>query len=101
MIQATVIFFDRNSGEGMVKDSAGNIAELYACNIPGKRTWYANTACMYYNKGDVIEVTQDDNGFVIPLTPGIFDAAKWNSLDQSRIAFKCDDSGKATNGLFA
>ncbi len=33
-------------------------------------------------------------------SPGIFDEDKWNSLDQNSLAFRCDDSGKALNGLF-
>jgi hypothetical protein len=85
----------------MIADSKGKTAFIYACNIPGKKTWYPETACMYFNEGQEIEVIQDANGFIIPQTPGIFDESKWNGLDQSRLAFKCDENGKATTGLFA
>jgi hypothetical protein len=101
MINVKVIWFNRKSGEGMVKDSAGHTAMFYACNIPGKKTWFPETACMYFNEDQEIEVIQDENGFILPQTPGIFDEAKWNSLDQSRLAFKCDENGKAITGLFA
>lgn len=91
----------QKSGEGMIKDNAGNVVEIYACNIPGKKTWYAQTACVYYEKDQEIEVEQDDNsGLILGITPGIFDETKWNSLDQTRLAFKCDNKGKAITGLF-
>lgn len=78
---------------------------IYACNIVGKRTWYPETACVYYNKGETVDVELDVfHGFklfVKGITPGHFDEQRWNSLDQSRLAFKCDEHGNAINGLFA
>lgn len=102
-IECYVISFDRNRGEGMIRAVYGNglnWGTIYACNIPGKKTWYPETACVYYGVGQVIEVCVDDN-FNIPVTRGEFDAEKWAGLDQSRLAFKCNDDGKAINGLFA
>lgn len=98
--KAKVLSFNKSSGEGLVKlvDFSG-VYDIYACNIPGKRTWYANTACMYYDEGQTIEVEATDEGLLKCLTPGIFDKEKWDSLDHSRLAFKCDENGDAVNGL--
>lgn len=101
MIECVVLWFNRQSGEGWVQsleDRSGNY--IYACNIKGKRTWYESTACVYYAEGEIVNIEVDENGFLIGHTPGIFDSEKWNKLDQSRLAFKCDEQGKAINGLF-
>ena len=101
-IECVVIYFNRCSGEGTVRAIAdGSTAEIYACNIKGKKTWYPETACVYYCEGQVVQVHQDDNKFILGITPGEFDAEKWASLDQDRLAFKCNDEGEAINGLFA
>lgn len=100
-MKAVVLYFNRNSGEGMVQglDDCQGTAMVYACNIPGKKTWYPETACVFYVEGQIIDFEMNDH-FVVPVTPGIFDEEKWNSLDHDRLAFKCDENGKATNGLF-
>lgn len=102
--KATVRWFNRSSGEGMVRivdeDGEMHTAVLYACNIPGKKTWFENTACVYYEEGQEIEV-YISHGMVVGITPGIPDTKKWNSLDHSRLAFVCNDAGEAINGLFA
>jgi len=100
-----VLWFDNNSGEGMVQ--IGELtSDIYACNIAGKKTWYPETACVYYEKGQTIKVKLSFHGymsqvFVIGLTPGYLDAEGWSNQDQDRLAFKCDEEGNATNGLFA
>lgn len=102
-MKAVVLFFDRSRGEGMIKglDGCSGIREIYACNIPGKKTWYPETACVFYIEGEIIDITVTNEGrFIVPTTPGIFDKEKWNKLDQTKLAFKCDDSGKAINGFF-
>lgn len=81
-------------------DGCRGFREIYACNIPGKKTWFAETACVFYVEGQIIDFDIKEGGFIVPTTPGIFDAEKWNSLDQDRLAFKCDENGKAINGLF-
>ena len=100
-MRVTVCWFDKKSGTGWVRAGDGSSAPIYACNIKGKRTWYAETACVYYSDGQEVEIEQDENGFVIGVTPGTLDQDKWNSLDQARLAFRCDDTGKAVNGLFS
>lgn len=100
--KAKVLYFDRLSGEGMIQ-AENQVFVLYACNIEGKKTWYPETACVYYVKDQEIDVELKwDNYacFAIGLTQGTVDQEKWNRLDQSRLAFKCDESGKAVNGLF-
>lgn len=81
-----------------------HLQPLYACNIQGKKTWYPETACVYYKTGQVIDVElkvfHGFTLFVCGLTPGHFDRAHWERLDQSKLAFKCDENGKALNGLF-
>lgn len=99
-MKAKVICFSRSSGEGLLRPEGGGALVLYACNIPGKKTWYPETACMYYEEGQEIEVTIDEYGFVIPITPGIFDKAKWDSLDHDQLAFKCDETDDIVTGLF-
>lgn len=102
-MKAVVLWFNRNSGEGMIRglDGCEGTAFLFACNIPGKKTWYPETACVYYVEGEVIDITVTEEGrFIAPITPGIFDKEKWDKLDQSKLAFKCDNNGKALNGLF-
>jgi hypothetical protein len=101
-IECVVLWFNRTSGEGMVQGIGGGpCREIYASNIPGKKTWYPQTACVYYGEGQIIEVDVTEKGrFIVPRTPGIFDEEKWNSLDHDRLAFRCDDKGEAINGLF-
>lgn len=100
-MKAKVIFFDRKHGEGIAKLlSGGGTFMIYASGIPGKRTWYAHTACVYYSEGDIIEIEPSDFG-VICKTPGKLDLDKWASLDQERLAFVCDESGNAITGLFS
>ena len=102
LIECYVVWFDRLSGDGIVRCLASDRrADIFACNIKGKRTWFPETACVYYGVGQIVQVQQDSNGFVIGVTPGEFDAEKWNRLDHDRLAFKCDTDGNATNGLFA
>jgi len=102
---ATVISMG-NRSEGLVKiNETGDILPLYACNIKGTKTWYPETACVYYDDGQVVDVQlkvfSGGQIFVNGIPPGHFDAERWNSLDQSRLAFKCDENGEALNGLFA
>lgn len=81
----------------------GDRFEVYSCNIKGAKTWYPNTACMYLIKGETITLNLVDMGNHLTCrvtSGGHFDEAKWNSLDQSKLAFKCDENGKALNGLF-
>ena len=101
-IECFVLYFNRQSGKGMVKSILdGSTGPIYACNIKGKKTWYPETACVYYGVGQVVQVEQDDNGFIIGITPGEFDADKWNGLDESQLPFKCNKNGQAINGIFA
>ena len=80
------------------------LREIYACNIKETKTWYSETACVFYTEGQVVDVEikvfSNFKLFICGLTPGHFDAEKWNSLNQSKLAFKCDENGRAINGLF-
>ena len=102
--QAMVCSFDRSRGEGLVKLATGEILDIYACNIQGKRTWYPETACVYYTEGQTIDIEikvfLGGKIFVNGLTLGTLDAEKWNALDKEKLAFKCNDKGEAINGLF-
>jgi hypothetical protein len=105
-LEGRVVFFDKSRGEGMVAvDSLGTTFSVYACNLKGKKTWYAETACVYLNKGDTVKIdklAEVSDGLTALVSEGVhFDAEKWASLDQSRLAFKCDENGNAINGLFA
>lgn len=101
--KARVDWFDSMEGHGYVTLSTGFRALIYACNIPGKKTWFEDTACVYYEKGQEIEVTIDASTttvFVIGVTPGILDAEKWETLKDKNLAFRCNGDG-TTTGLFA
>lgn len=102
---AEVRWFDNSSGKGMVRIiETGDTFPLYACNIAGRKTWYPETACVSYEPKQVVDVEckvfAGGEVFVNGLTQGNLDESKWNSLDQSRLAFKCDENGQALNGLF-
>ena len=100
--KATVLWFDRSRGEGMIRVEDGHVTFVHAANIPGKKTWYDETACVYYEKRQEIEVRWDAQIQQWRCeTRGHFDAEKWAGLPQERLAFKCDEDGKAINGLFA
>lgn len=76
---------------------------LHACNIKDSKTWYPETACVYYDKGQIVEVTLDISygaTFCIGITQGIIDQEKWDSLDQNNLPFRVKDDGSVT-GLFA
>jgi hypothetical protein len=105
-LKGVVRWFDRGSGEGtLLIPELDLYCSVYACNLKGKKTWYSETACVYLEDGqDVIveRLAEVDRGVTPIIYDGVkFDSDKWNSLDHSRLAFKCDDNGNAINGLFA
>lgn len=88
VFKAQVISFDRSRGIALLDglDTAG-VLHLYACNIPGKKTWFPETACVYHDKGEVIEVELIfADAFSTPIlvshTPGIVDEVKWNEIKE-------------------
>lgn len=99
-MKAIVKSFDKSRGQGFIQLEDGELGILYASNIKGKKTWYPETACVFYNIGQEFEYEIKHERFVCGLTQGHFDADKWNSLDQDRLAFKCNEEGETTNGLF-
>lgn len=102
--KARVKYFCRLSGDGAVElMDQDTTLPIYACNIKGKRTWYPETACVYYDKGQVIDVIvkfDEYACFVIGETQGTLDTEKWARLDQDSLAFRCNDDGEAITGLF-
>jgi hypothetical protein len=101
---AEVLSWDHLRGEGRVRLADGAAWDIYACNLPGRKTWYPETACVFYMPGETVQVKLDvhlTRTFVIGVTPGYPDNEKWESLDHSRLAFVCNESGEATSGLFA
>lgn len=103
-LTGTVLWFDEGRGEGELRcDKSGHRFSVYACNMIGRKTWYAETACMYVKRDE--KVTFDLAMLEYPtamVTAGMhFDEQKWNSLDQSKLAFKCNEDGEAVNGLFS
>ena len=102
-LKGIVSWFDKSKGEGMVRAN-GSLYRVHACNILGAKTGYAETACMDLIEGS--EVTFDlfdfgDHVSACKVQGGVFDAVKWASLDQSKLAFKMDENGQFINGLFA
>lgn len=102
-VEAKVVWFNRRDGEGLARSKDGeNPIRLGAGGIPGRRTWFNHTACVYYKPGQVITVeTLDLKPYYRCLTAGTFDKTKWDSLDHERLAFRCNADGEAVTGLFA
>lgn len=100
-----VKWFNRDSGSGsIVCNRTGNSYELHACNINGKKTWYSETACVYVQVGQQVTFDLADMGThvtAVVTDGGVFDAAKWASLDQSKLTFKCDAGNNLISGMFA
>ena len=103
---ARVRWFDKMSGEGAVRVTINGkeySLMIYACNISGKKTWYPHTACVSYEKDQIIdvEVKWDSYAtFVIGLTPGTLDQDSWDTLkSKGDLAFTCDEDGNTTSGL--
>lgn len=99
-MKATIQSFDKTRGQGYLTLADGSLYIIYASNMKGKKTWCPETACVFYEPGQKIKYKIEHDRFVIGLTPAHVDHDKWNSLDQSRLAFKCNENGKAINGLF-
>lgn len=81
-----------------------HLQRIYACNISGKKTWYPETACVYYETGQIVDVElkvfSGFQVFVNGLTPGHLDEAHWNRIKDQSLAFRCDTDGNAITGLF-
>lgn len=108
-LNAVVDWFDRARGMGMVtitgRDGETVRSDIYSCNIKGRKTWYPETACVYYEDGQQIKVTLSFHGrcspiFVCGVTPGHFDSEGWDRIKDQKLAFRCDDEGNAVTGLF-
>jgi hypothetical protein len=84
---AEVRWFDRSSGVGVVHiPELGSSWTLYACNIAGARTYYPETASVYYDKGQQIDVKIDyyvDESLVCGTTPGTLDTTKWDAIEHN------------------
>jgi hypothetical protein len=102
--KARVLWF-RDDGTGMIEiPELNERLPIYACNIAGKKTWYPETACVFYERDQEIDVSlavHPGQTFVIGVTPGHVDQVKWESLDHSKLAFRCNEAGEAVTGLFA
>lgn len=102
---ASVDWFDNGRGIGMVTITESFRLPIYACNISGRKTWYSETACVYYEKGQSVEVEIDvvspSGIFAKGLTAGHFDSAGWDRIKDQNLAFRCDEAGNAMSGLFA
>lgn len=81
-----------------------HLQPVYACNINGKKTWYPETACVYYETGQIVEVELhayiNFKLFVVGLTPGHLDVEHWNRIKDRSLAFRCNEQGEAITGLF-
>lgn len=96
-----VRWFDKNSGEGMIRGDDGKSHWVYACNILGAKTLFEHTACVYLVQGEAVEFELHDGCGAVKVSGGHFDAEKWASLDQDRLAFKVAENGEIENGLFS
>lgn len=105
VFKATVRWFDSARGEGVVRIDEDLSLQIYACNIKGRKTWYSETACVYYKEGQIVDIKVDCHShrtiFAIGKTQGYFDTEAWDRIKDQNLAFRCDEEGNATNGLFA
>ncbi len=103
IVRTTVTWFDKSSGEGFVH-LEGYPYIIYACNIKGKKTWFSETACVYYTENQEIDIKIDEaygEIFIIGLTPGTVDIEKWERIKDSKLISKCNDRDEPITGLFA
>lgn len=101
-LEAKVSWFSYDTGYVKI-ESLDLLLPVYACNIKGAKTWYEQTACTFLKKDETVLVQLIDLGHMSVKVVGgsiHFDQAKWDSLDQAKLAFKCNENGKATSGLF-
>lgn len=103
---AVIDWFNKDRGQGMLTIQGTEIRlVIYACNIKGRKTWYPETACVYYEKGQIVDIEVDASCyrsvFALGVTPGHFDSEGWDRIKDKNLAFRCDENGEATNGLFA
>lgn len=102
VVSGTVLWFDERRGEGEIRCDVTDVSVfVYACNIPGAKTGFSETACMVLQRDEQVTFTHHEACGAQIVTGGTFDADKWANLDQSRLAFKKDESGAYINGLFA
>jgi hypothetical protein len=76
---------------------------IYACNIYGAKTWYPETASVYYDVDQEITVRGNVIGrelFLMGITPGTLNVEQWDRIKNKNLAFRCDDNGNAVTGLF-
>lgn len=104
IFKATVDWFNNMSGMGMLTVNNSLRLPIYACAIKGRKTWFAETACVYYKPGQIVEIKVTVGALrdlmAEGLTAGHLDVEGWNNIKDRNLAFRCNDSGEAINGLF-
>lgn len=101
---AEVLSWDHSRGEGLVRLADGSARDIYACNLPGRKTLYPETACVFYMPGETVQVKLDihyTRTFVLGVSQAYIDNEKWDRIKDQPLAFRCDDEGRAVTGLFA
>lgn len=105
VFQAKVRWFDNMRGEGSVRIDDELSLPIYACNIKGRKTWFAETACVFYKPGQLVDIEIDvvnySAVFAKGLTLGHFDTEGWDRIKDQNLAFRCNDEGEVITGLFA
>lgn len=97
-MQGIVQWFSGDIGTIRV-DSIDLSIKVHACNIIGAKTWFPETACIYLEKGQIVEFEYSECG-ANKVTNGIIDTEKWNSIKDQNLAFRCNENGEAITGLF-
>lgn len=103
--KATIVDGGKGCSEMLAKvEGLGWLQPIYACNIAGNKTWYPETACVYYETGQVVDVElkvfHGFKLFVCGITQGTLDVEHWDRIKDQSLAFRCDDKGNAITGLF-
>lgn len=104
-LEATVDYFDRESGEGTVYiPKLALFTRIAATGLKGSKSWWPNLACTYLESGQKIIVDKlvEVSGGVTPIvSEGVkFDAEKWETVRKGNHSFTQRDDG-TISGLFA
>lgn len=107
---AVVLDWDHLRGEGTVRlappegadpEGRGAAWPIYACNLPGRKTWYPETACVFYMPGETVQVKLDVHfgaTFVIGVSQAYVDNVKWDEIKDKNLAFRVAESDGASKG---
>lgn len=85
-----VRWFNKLSGDGVIRSENGKSYPVYGCNLIGAKTMFQHTCCIYLVQGEAVKFDLHSNLGAVNVSGGHFDAEKWNSLDHFKLSFKIE-----------